>query len=266
MTLPDPGCGTRSRKPSKTPWPRSTRSPRVPAQRSSDLVGTGRGRRGGLPACRDAANSAQISVGKNAQLPSELGGVHSRRPVAHCPLGRSRHEPVRDLSAVPDADPANGHRVRMPGGDHDREPEAPTRLCAMSRSTAPRSSATNPRRAPSRRRSLQPRPSRCPPPGSSMATSFGSRRLTARSTRCSAAGSARTGTASRVPGPQSGRRSGGQPPLHDRRQPDRLIQPGRRAAGEELVPGAARGGARLAPMPDIANAAARPFQVHRPCP
>jgi hypothetical protein len=161
---------------------------------------------------------------------------------------------------------ANGHRVRTPGGDHDREPEAPTRLCAMSRSTAPRSSATNPRRAPSRRRSFQPRPSRCPPPGSSMATSFGSRRLTARSTRCSTAGSAITGTASRVPGPQSGRRSGGQPPLHDRRQPDRLIQPGRRAAGEELVPGAARGGARLAPMPDIAKGAARPFQVHRPCP
>lgn len=190
-----------------------------------------------------------------------------RRDPAGCvPTAAPRSLTARRCTRSPDQGSANGHRVRMPGGDHDREPEAPTRLCAMSRSTAPRSSATNPRRAPSRRRSLQPRSSRCPPPGSSMATSFGSRRLTARSTRCSTAGSARTGTASRVPGPQSGRRSGGQPPPHDRRQPDRLIQPGRRAAGEELVPGAARGGARLAPMPDIANAAARPFQVHRPCP
>ena len=41
---------------------------------------------------------------------------------------------------------------------------------------------------------------------------------------------------------------------------------GRRAAGPELVPGAARGGARLAPMPDIATLPVRPFQVHRPCP
>ena len=167
-------------------------------------------------------------------------------------------------TSVTDWGSANGDRVRMPGGDHDREPEAPTQLCAVSRSTAPRSSATNPRRAPSRRSLHLARVAAVPwqLDGDELRISQACGPLDA----MFHGGFSEDGDSFSGAWAQSGRRSGGQPPLHDRRQPDRVGQRGRRAAGEKLVPGAARGGARLAPMPNIANAAARPFQAHRPCP